>query len=253
MTSKINSDLAGRINQYVSYRRQVESSTERFKDTLSDKLNGADRTTGGTHGARPKRSSAVYARPHDNLSQRHITTLQARRLAQYAPSIQEASRRYNVPIELICAVILQESGGNAHAVSHCGARGLMQLMPGTARKLGVANSFDPRENIMGGTKYLRDLLDRFDGNVALALAGYNAGEGNVEKYGRKIPPFRETRAYVPNVLKYADTLWQILRSPVRGMGGGVGGTVASASVSASPTANAPAIIYHRTIFTTRKS
>jgi soluble lytic murein transglycosylase-like protein len=85
----------------------------------------------------------------------------------------------------------------------------MQLMPATARRFGVKNSYDPAQNIDGGVKYLRWLLDRFDGDIELALAGYNAGEGNVEKYGNKIPPFRETQAYVPAVLSFTQSIVEI--------------------------------------------
>jgi len=143
---------------------------------------------------------------------KEITLQQANRLAKYAPHIQDASKRHKVPVELICAVILQESGGNPKAVSSAGARGLMQLMPATARRFGVTNSFDPKQNIEGGTKYLRFLLDRFNGDYKLALAGYNAGEANVEKYGNRIPPFAETRNYVPSVLSYADSIHKIIGS-----------------------------------------
>lgn len=146
-----------------------------------------------------------------NSSSQTISTDQAKRLARYAPLIKNAAARHGVPIELICGVILQESGGNARAVSPAGARGLMQLMPQTARRFGVHNSFDPTQNIEGGTKYLRFLLDRFKGNVELALAGYNAGEQNVEKYGMRIPPFRETQNYVPNVLNYARAMVEMLK------------------------------------------
>jgi soluble lytic murein transglycosylase-like protein len=100
---------------------------------------------------------------------------------------------------LLYSVMHQESSFKSRAVSPKGARGLMQLMPGTAIRFGVTNIFDPRQNIEGGARYLRFLLDRFDGNVNLALAGYNAGEGAVEKYGWRIPPYAETQEYVRRI------------------------------------------------------
>jgi soluble lytic murein transglycosylase-like protein len=93
----------------------------------------------------------------------------------------------------------QESGFNPQARSYKGAMGLMQLMPATARRFGVNNVYDPAENIEGGAKYLRFLLDKFDGDVKLVLAGYNAGEGAVVNYGYTVPPYRETRNYVKNI------------------------------------------------------
>lgn len=119
--------------------------------------------------------------------------------------IQEASRKHGVPVALINAVIKQESNFNLKAQSHAGAQGLMQLMPATGKSYGCNNPFDARENIMAGTHFLSDLLAKYKGNVKLSLAGYNAGPGNVAKYGNTIPPFKETQNYVQKVSKYYET------------------------------------------------
>lgn len=150
--------------------------------------------------------------PSHKARAKTISTDQAEKLAKYSPLIKNAAIKHNVPIELICGVILKESGGNPKAVSPAGAKGLMQLMPQTAQRFGVHNSFDPAQNIDGGTKYLRWLLDRFNGDVELTLAGYNAGEQNVAKYGNRIPPFAETQNYVPDVLGYAQAMIEMLAS-----------------------------------------
>ncbi len=115
--------------------------------------------------------------------------------------ITKASEKYNVPASLIKAVCKAESNFNAKAVSCCGAQGVMQLMPSTAKSLGVKDAFDPEQNIMGGTKYLSQLLDKYDGNVTYALAAYNAGSGNVAKYGG-VPPFKETQNYIKKITGY---------------------------------------------------
>jgi Transglycosylase SLT domain len=113
--------------------------------------------------------------------------------------ILDSSRRYNIDPLLIYAQMHQESSFKLKATSYKGASGLMQLMPATARRLGVSDIYNPKQNIEGGIKYMRMLLDMFGGDVALALAGYNAGEGAVIKYGNQIPPYRETQEYVRRI------------------------------------------------------
>lgn len=115
---------------------------------------------------------------------------------------KKASDTYNVPAELLKAVAKAESNFDPSAESHAGAKGIMQLMPGTANALGVTDPFDPEQSIMGGAKYLSQQLARYDGNEVLALAAYNAGPGNVAKYNG-VPPFKETQNYISKVMAYA--------------------------------------------------
>jgi soluble lytic murein transglycosylase-like protein len=123
-------------------------------------------------------------------------------ILKYSGIIDTASRTHGVDKSLVHAVIQAESGYNPAAVSRKGATGLMQLMPDTARRYGVANAFDPVDNIHGGVRYLKDLLAMFNGNVELAVAGYNAGENAVIRAGNRVPAYPETVAYVPKVIDF---------------------------------------------------
>jgi hypothetical protein len=149
---------------------------------------------------------------------------QAARGNRWGQDINEIAERYGVDPALIHAVIDAESAFNPWAVSRKGAQGLMQLMPRTASALGVRDSFNPRENIEGGVRHLRYLLDRYPGNVSLALAAYNAGEGAVDYYGG-VPPYAETQQYVQKILQR----------------GGIGAAVGS--VVAAPPSAPPQAIY----------
>lgn len=114
---------------------------------------------------------------------------------------ERAAQRYDVPVNLLKAIGYAESAFQVNATSHCGAQGIMQLMPATAKYLGVQDAYDAEQNIMGGAKYISELLTRYDQDIPLALAAYNAGSGNVAKYGG-IPPFQETQNYVVKVTNY---------------------------------------------------
>ena len=153
--------------------------------------------------------------------------------------IVESGKRNSVDPLLLYSIMHQESSFKPRAMSYKGARGLMQLMPGTASRFGVSNIWDPKQNIEGGARYMRFLLDMFSGDVRLALAGYNAGEGAVMKYGKQVPPYSETREYVRRI----GNRYSMIRDP---------NAVASAGTAPleqkDPT---PLSMYERSVFMTR--
>lgn len=164
-------------------------SRSRGSWTLWKSVEGNRKRTSSGHGSTP----AVGGR-------RGAVKLGSERLHRYDAFIRGAASRYQLPESLIRAVVHTESNYHPRATSRAGAAGLMQLMPKTARALGVNDAYDPRQNIFGGSRYLRLLANRYDGDMVLVLAAYNAGAGNVQKYGG-VPPFAETRAYVRAVLR----------------------------------------------------
>ncbi|MEV4848921.1 lytic transglycosylase domain-containing protein [Acinetobacter lwoffii] len=150
--------------------------------------------------------SNIHSYSNWGSSEASVLPSYSRNKNAYDSIIRQAAQTYGVSEGLIKAVMHTESGFNVHARSPVGAQGLMQLMPATARRFNVSNAYDPQQNIMAGAKYLAWLLKRFNGNTSLALAGYNAGEGNVSKYGG-IPPFRETQDYVRRVTSRYQNLY----------------------------------------------
>ena len=136
-----------------------------------------------------------------------------RKSAQYSKVIETAARASRLEPALVQAVMVAESGGDPNALSKRGARGLMQLMPATARLYGVRNVFDPEQNVRAASQYLRDLADRYQNDLELVLAAYNAGPTAVDLSGGKIPPLRETLDYVPRVLRIYSRLRELAQTP----------------------------------------
>lgn len=150
-------------------------------------------------------SSRYYGRPPAYTSCRMDSKRLQQRISEYGSHIRAMAYKYEIDAKLIKAVIATESCFNPKAVSRVGAQGLMQLMPATARQLGVSDSFDPQQNITGGVKYLRMMMDRFDQNQQLALAAYNAGPNAVTKYNNQIPPYKETQHYVKKIMRLLES------------------------------------------------
>jgi soluble lytic murein transglycosylase-like protein len=156
---------------------------------------------------RPGSATAVtsYAVPEADAVRTTRSVAASQRPDAYDDVILEHARRNNVRQSLVRAVIQVESAFNPYARSPKGAMGLMQLMPATAQQFGVKNPYDPEQNVGAGVAYLRQLLDRYDGNEELALAAYNAGPGAVDRHGESVPPYRETQQYVAKINKIAGS------------------------------------------------
>ncbi len=153
-----------------------------------------------------KRFKVIMRTPPARKARPGVTPIMPRdtdpgRFSRFDAHIREASRLYAIPDPLIRAVIHVESNYDPRVVSHCGAQGLMQLMPETGRRMGVRDPFNPRQNILGGTRYLRYLANIFNGDLVLTIAGYHAGENAIIRY-RGVPPYETTQRYVPAVLRH---------------------------------------------------
>ena len=162
---------------------QNKSAAKEFKNILDEKLNENTKT------AENNIEKTTFKNSRENIEN----------------LIEKYAAKNNLDPDFIKAVVKQESGFNPDAKSKCGAMGLMQLMPQTAKGLGVVDAFDPEQNIEGGVKYLKSMLNRFNNDPKLALAAYNAGPGTVQKYG-DIPPYRETQNYVKNIMSSYEAL-----------------------------------------------
>jgi Transglycosylase SLT domain len=178
-------------------KRTVQQKTSRVEDSLA--MTDIYRSSAGKNTALPR------SNPGSTKSMHGFTTGDST-IDSY---IVNSCLRYGIDPLLIYAQMHQESSFKLRATSYKGARGLMQLMPATAARMGVSNIYDPQQNIEGGVKYMRFLLDTFNGDVSLALAGYNAGEGAVMKYGWSIPPYNETQEYVRRI----SARYDMLRNP----------------------------------------
>lgn len=205
--------LANPLRAENPYREILPSASPPPQITTRNTRHSSHQATGSRSQTSMARATSPFRQnnsdlkklsPYDLRSSQGAVALAAR--AKIESSIQKAAQKYDLPPALIKAVIKAESNFQVDAVSKAGAQGLMQLMPETARELGVKNPFDIEQNIDGGVRYLRKMLDSFGDNLSLALAAYNAGPAALEKYGREIPPYEETHRYVQRVLRFSKQM-----------------------------------------------
>jgi soluble lytic murein transglycosylase-like protein len=192
--------------QYMSRSSNFGIAEKIYKDLTGEELTGSKIIPTSN-----EKSSNIVPQTSNNSNNTIKTTSKSNSLydkvTEYENIINKAAEKYDVEPNLIKAIIATESGGNQTAVSKANAKGLMQLMDSTAKDLGVTNSFNAYQNILGGTKYISEMLEKYQGNLDLALAAYNAGPGAVDKYDG-IPPYDETQKYIDTVKNYMNTFSQ---------------------------------------------
>lgn len=200
-----------RAAEGAKVRLYLDAAGSNFMDVNAGDIASAETVTLPASAPDPKpaatiHTGAVASRPPAKLTD-----------ADLRPMLAEAGATYDIDADLLASVVRQESDGQTHAVSRAGAQGLMQLMPGTAAQLGVADTFAPGENIQGGSAYLNTLLQRYNDNLPLALAAYNAGPAAVDRW-HGIPPYRETRAYVARVIHEYNRRYALRRKQTAALG-----------------------------------
>lgn len=243
-----NFDTANGVRIRVEPAKARKASTRRAPKTNLSIMNVDANNAGQALSAptdNPRSLLAPTASVYDSLASASVNSSSALRgyttgNAQVDEYLINSGTNNGVDPLLLYSIMHQESSFKSHAISPKGARGLMQLMPFTAMRYGVTNIFDPKQNIEGGARYIRFLLDRFDGDINLVLAGYNAGEGAVEKYGWHIPPYSETQEYVRRISRR----YAVLRDPNAAL-------YAPRVARMQNKQSAPLTVYERTVSTVR--
>ncbi len=192
-----------KISSYITEKNSMGVAEMMFKKLTGENLKDAELELKSIKADKPIQNKVT--KDTEEITKLKPSNGSVNRVNDYDKIIDDAANKYDVDKNLIKSVIFTESAGNSKAKSSANAKGLMQLMDGTADDMGVKNVWDPKENIYGGTKYLGKMLRQYNGDVKLSLAAYNAGPGNVNKYGG-VPPFKETENYISRVLSYYNYL-----------------------------------------------